>query len=444
MKLFVLSALALCLAPAMSQDSFRDGETHFGLSGKANSWTYYKLEVQEGVEELRITVSGGSGDVDLYTAQGFLPTADSYDCRPFEEGSNETCVIPYPERGVYYIGLSAFSAFSEVVVDVDGAVATPVGDGDVTPIDAEPVETEPDPCDEELERAVNDNFEVSGGPPPSLSPRGGQSMHQAMRNLNARMEALGCESASGTVGGVPIVWGSGRASSNKDGAIVIATGNSRGGSADARANGNGSSAYADGGDGFGDQKGGNANANAQDGNANSTGGDSFNGNGGNATSTAGGNGNNATANGGNSNNGGQGGKGTATSNGSNGSSNAKGGNGGTGGTGSATSNGANGTATATGGNSSNGGVTGGAGNATAGGSGGTATANGGTGGSNTQGNPGGQGGPATAVAGAGGTATANGGTGGNSPTNPGAGGTASATAPGGTATENPGSPGQKK
>jgi hypothetical protein len=62
-----------------------------------------------------ITLSGGTGDADLYVKFGSAPTATSYDCRPYLNGNNESCnSAARATAGRYWIPLRAFSAYSGV------------------------------------------------------------------------------------------------------------------------------------------------------------------------------------------------------------------------------------------------------------------------------------------------------------------------------------------
>jgi hypothetical protein len=49
------------------------------------------IELPEGMEYQKFTMSGGSGDADLYVTYGTQSTTSSYDCRPYKNGNNETC-----------------------------------------------------------------------------------------------------------------------------------------------------------------------------------------------------------------------------------------------------------------------------------------------------------------------------------------------------------------
>ena len=72
----------------------------------------YTLVVPAGSSNLTFTTSGGSGDADMYVKFGSAPTDTSYDCRPYKSGNAETCTIPSPQAGTYYVRLKAYSSFS--------------------------------------------------------------------------------------------------------------------------------------------------------------------------------------------------------------------------------------------------------------------------------------------------------------------------------------------
>ncbi|WP_225764675.1 S8 family peptidase [Stenotrophomonas sp. Marseille-Q4652] len=83
-----------------------------GLSGAANSAQYYTVTVPSG-SSLVITMSGGTGDADLYVRKGSQPTTWTYNCRPYLNGNNETCTFS-GASGTYYVMIRGYSAFSGV------------------------------------------------------------------------------------------------------------------------------------------------------------------------------------------------------------------------------------------------------------------------------------------------------------------------------------------
>jgi vibriolysin len=83
-----------------------------GLSGATGSWAYYKITVPASQTSLVITISGGTGDCDLYEKRGAQPTSTVYDNRPYLTGNAETVTISNPVAADYYIGLNAYAAYS--------------------------------------------------------------------------------------------------------------------------------------------------------------------------------------------------------------------------------------------------------------------------------------------------------------------------------------------
>jgi vibriolysin len=72
--------------------------------------------VPAGQTTLTISITGGTGDVDLYTKLGARPTTSTYDCRPYQTGNAETCTVNAPAAGTYYVMLNAYSAYSGVTL----------------------------------------------------------------------------------------------------------------------------------------------------------------------------------------------------------------------------------------------------------------------------------------------------------------------------------------
>lgn len=81
------------------------------VSGASGSNQYWRVNVPAG-KTLTISLSGGTGDADLYTRQGSRPTTSTYLCRPYLTGNNETCTVSSTVAGDYYIMLNGYSAFS--------------------------------------------------------------------------------------------------------------------------------------------------------------------------------------------------------------------------------------------------------------------------------------------------------------------------------------------
>lgn len=84
------------------------------VNGAAGSERAFYVDVPNGATNLVIATSGGTGDVDLYTRFGSVPTASAYDCRPYTNGNNESCTIAAPAAGRYHVLLRGYAAYSGV------------------------------------------------------------------------------------------------------------------------------------------------------------------------------------------------------------------------------------------------------------------------------------------------------------------------------------------
>ncbi|KFE58913.1 hypothetical protein DB31_6210 [Hyalangium minutum] len=72
----------------------------------------FKLEVPAGRPSVVFTLSGGTGDADLYVRYGQLPETYAYQCRPLRKGNNETCTLPNPLPGTWFVQLRAFTSYT--------------------------------------------------------------------------------------------------------------------------------------------------------------------------------------------------------------------------------------------------------------------------------------------------------------------------------------------
>ncbi len=91
-----------------------NGVARTNLSAAQNATLAFTIDVPAGATNLRIALSGGSGDADLYVRFGSAPTTSAYDCRPYLGGNVETCTVATPQAGRYHILLNGYNAFSGV------------------------------------------------------------------------------------------------------------------------------------------------------------------------------------------------------------------------------------------------------------------------------------------------------------------------------------------
>jgi len=89
-----------------------NGVTVPNLSAATGDSVDYVMTVPAGATNLQFATGGGTGDADLYVKFGSVPTDSSYDCRPYTNGSTETCSFAAPTAGTYYVRVKAYSAFS--------------------------------------------------------------------------------------------------------------------------------------------------------------------------------------------------------------------------------------------------------------------------------------------------------------------------------------------
>ncbi|WP_313346848.1 S8 family peptidase [Stenotrophomonas sp.] len=87
-----------------------------GLGAASGAALAYTVTVPSGSSQLKVTITGGSGDADLYVRSGSAPTDTVYNCRPYLSGNNETCTISAPAAGTWHVRLKAYSTFSGVTL----------------------------------------------------------------------------------------------------------------------------------------------------------------------------------------------------------------------------------------------------------------------------------------------------------------------------------------
>ena len=88
-----------------------------GLSGLAGSAQSFAIDVPSGADTLRIRITGGVGQVELYVRFGALATLTEYDCYQSGDASELICVIENPQAGTYFITLIGVTDFSGVSLE---------------------------------------------------------------------------------------------------------------------------------------------------------------------------------------------------------------------------------------------------------------------------------------------------------------------------------------
>ncbi|WP_338845703.1 M14 family zinc carboxypeptidase [Massilia sp. W12] len=85
-----------------------NGQTANSIGVPAKSWRYFQVELPAGAKNLNVQVSGGVGDIDLYTRHGGKPSAGAFACRHDGPGNTASCLHPAPAAGKWVIGLFGY------------------------------------------------------------------------------------------------------------------------------------------------------------------------------------------------------------------------------------------------------------------------------------------------------------------------------------------------
>ncbi|MGK2935971.1 MAG: PPC domain-containing protein [Gemmatimonadaceae bacterium] len=72
------------------------------------------MTIPAGTTSLTVTMSGGTGDADLYVRALNPPTLSTFDCRPYRAGNNEECVFANPVAGTWHVMLDAYEGYTGV------------------------------------------------------------------------------------------------------------------------------------------------------------------------------------------------------------------------------------------------------------------------------------------------------------------------------------------
>jgi serine protease len=112
----VLSGAAASSSATISASStgnvLQNGIPVSGISGATGSQKFWTMSVPAGASNLQFQSSGGTGDADMYVRFGSAPTTTTYDCRPYEDGNDETCSFPTPAAGTWHVMLDGYAAYS--------------------------------------------------------------------------------------------------------------------------------------------------------------------------------------------------------------------------------------------------------------------------------------------------------------------------------------------
>ena len=82
------------------------------VAGAKGEEALFSIDVPEGASTLTVTLSGGTGDADLYVNQGATVSQNDWDCRPYKGGNEESCVMSAPAAGPWSVLLHGWSDYA--------------------------------------------------------------------------------------------------------------------------------------------------------------------------------------------------------------------------------------------------------------------------------------------------------------------------------------------
>ena len=92
--------------------------TESNISVSTNSWARFTQDLGAGYSNLTVTISGGSGDADLYVNYGSASSTSTYLCRSYKNGNSETCSFDNPQSGTSYLDFRGYSNATRVTLSV--------------------------------------------------------------------------------------------------------------------------------------------------------------------------------------------------------------------------------------------------------------------------------------------------------------------------------------
>jgi len=82
-------------------------ETIYRVSAYKGNWRHFNFNVPDGATKLKVAITGGWGEADLYVNHGSRPELEKFDCRPRMSRNSEVCEFNAPESGYWHVGIYA-------------------------------------------------------------------------------------------------------------------------------------------------------------------------------------------------------------------------------------------------------------------------------------------------------------------------------------------------
>jgi uncharacterized repeat protein (TIGR03803 family) len=126
------STVMTCLPGDPAQAiTLASGVAHTGMSGALGAWQYYKITVPANSPSLVVSMSGGTGDADLYVRRATSLVeapinANSLACGALSADNIQSCTIANPAAGDYYLLVIGYAAYSGALLTATiGSTGTP-------------------------------------------------------------------------------------------------------------------------------------------------------------------------------------------------------------------------------------------------------------------------------------------------------------------------------
>lgn len=113
-------SLAISGSTEEAQELLLQNGDQVQVSGRAGDLRRYKIELPKDMNfsSFKITLSGGSGDADLFVRQNSQPNPTLFDAKSERQGNNELIEILSPSSGMYYIAVRGFTDFNDATLEV--------------------------------------------------------------------------------------------------------------------------------------------------------------------------------------------------------------------------------------------------------------------------------------------------------------------------------------
>lgn len=85
------------------------------LNGNKDSQSRFYIDVPANAKNVFVHISSGYGDADLYLKTGSQVSKSDYDCRPYRDGNNESCIVKNTQVR-HYIMLNGYSNYTGVTI----------------------------------------------------------------------------------------------------------------------------------------------------------------------------------------------------------------------------------------------------------------------------------------------------------------------------------------